>query len=157
MLIKTRHFGEIDLDEDKIIYFENGILGFEDCKKYTILYDNEEGERPDITWLQNIEEPSLAIPIISPFLIKPDYNPTVEDELLKSIEEITPDNLVVLVSLTIPQDITKISANLKAPFVINADTKKGCQIIVEESEYEVKYLFYEQLQAIKAKKEGESC
>lgn len=157
MLVNTRHFGEIDLDEDKIICFENGILGFENCKKYTILYDNEEGDRPDITWLQNIEEPSLAIPIISPFLVKPDYNPTVEDELLKPIGDITPDNLVVLVSLTIPGDIRKISANLKAPFVINADTKKGCQIIVEESKYEVKYLFYQQLQAIKAKKGGGSC
>lgn len=157
MLIKTRHFGEIDLDEDKIIYFENGILGFEDCKKYTILYDNEEGERPDITWLQNIEDPSLAIPVISPFLISPDYNPTVEDELLKPIGEVAPDNLVVMVSITIPSDITKISANLKAPFVINADSKKGCQIIVEESKYEVKYCFYEQLQAIKAKKEGGAC
>ncbi|MDI9508275.1 MAG: flagellar assembly protein FliW [Clostridiales bacterium] len=157
MLINTRHFGEIELDDDKIIYFENGILGFENNKKYTILYDNEEGERPDITWLQSIDEPSLAIPIISPFLIMPDYNPTVEDELLKHIGDVTPDNLVVLVSLTIPSDIKKISANLKAPFVINADTKKGCQIIVEESKYEVKHLFYEQLQAIKAKKEGGVC
>lgn len=157
MLIKTRHFGEIDLDEDKIIYFENGILGFEDYKNYTILYDNEEGERPDITWLQNIEEPSLAIPIISPFLISPEYNPTVEDELLKPIGEITPDNLVVLVSITIPRDITKISANLKAPFVINSEAKRGCQIIVEESEYDIKHCFYEQLQAAKVKKEGRLC
>lgn len=157
MLIKTRHFGEIDLDQDKIIFFENGILGFEECKNYTILYDNEEGEKPDITWLQSIEEPSLAIPIISPFLISPEYNPTVEDELLKPIGEIAPDNLVVLVSITIPSDITKISANLKAPFVINSETKKGCQIIVEELEYDIKHSFYQQLQASKAKKEGRIC
>lgn len=157
MLIKTRHFGEIDLDQDKIIFFENGILGFEECKNYTILYDNEEGEKPDITWLQSIEEPSLAIPIISPFLISPEYNPTVEDELLKPIGEIAPDNLVVLVSITIPSDITKISANLKAPFVINSETKKGCQIIVEEPEYDIKHSFYQQLQASKAKKEGRIC
>ncbi|NLJ95905.1 MAG: flagellar assembly protein FliW [Clostridiales bacterium] len=157
MLIKTKHFGEVDLDQDKIIYFENGILGFEDYKKYTILYDNEDGERPDITWLQSIEEPLLAIPIISPFLIIPDYNPTVEDELLKPLGEITPDNLVVLVSITVPRDITQISANLRAPFVINSDTKKGSQIIVEESKYNIKYCFYEQLQAIKAKKEGRLC
>lgn len=156
MLVKTRHFGEIDLDEEKIICFEQGILGFEDCKKYTLLYDNENGERPDISWLQSLDEPSLAIPVISPFLIRPDYNPTVEDELLHSLGEITPENMVVLVSVTVPSDITKISANLKAPFVINADLKKGCQVIVE-SDYEIKYHFYEKLQAAKAKKEGKSC
>lgn len=154
MIIKTKHFGEINLDEDKIITFEQGIFGFVDCKRYTIIYDNESGERPDITWLQSIEEPSLAIPIISPFLIKRDYNPTVEEELLSSLEKVTPENLVVLVSITVPSDVSNISANLKAPFVINADTKKGCQVMVDDAEYEVKYYFYEQLQALKAEKGG---
>ena len=102
MLVKTKHFGEIDLDEDKIITFDEGILGFADYKRYAIIYDNESGERPDITWLQNIDEPALAIPVVSPFLIKPDFNPTVEDELLASLGEITPENLVVLVSVTVP-------------------------------------------------------
>lgn len=157
MLVKTRHFGEVNLDEEKIIYFEQGILGFEDCKRYAILYDNEGGERPDISWLQSLDEPGLAIPVISPFIIKPDYNPTVEDELLNSVGEITPDNLVVLVSVTVPGDVTKISANLKAPFVINSDIKKGCQVIAENPDYEIKYFFYNQLQVSKAKKEGQSC
>ena len=154
MIVKTKHFGEINLEEDKIITFDEGILGFTDCKRYAIIYDNESGERPDITWLQNIEEPGLAIPVISPFLIRPDFNPTVEDELLSSLGNINAENLVVLVSVTVPSDVTRISANLKAPFVINADSKKGCQVIVDDANYEIKYYFYEQLKAIKAEKGG---
>ena len=46
MLVKTKHFGEIDLGEDKILHFENGIFGFEEYKTYTILYDSEAEERP---------------------------------------------------------------------------------------------------------------
>lgn len=154
MLIKTKHFGEIDLDEDKILYFENGILGFEDYKKYTILYDEEDGEKPDISWLQCIDEPMLALPVVSPFLVKPDFNPEVEDELLKPLGNLSEDNIVVLISITVPKDIEKITANLKAPFIINSDTRKGAQLIVENSDYEVKYRFYEQLAANKAAKEG---
>lgn len=154
MQVRTKHFGEIDLDESKIIYFENGILGFEDCKKYTLIYDNEDGERPDVSWLQCLDEPALAIPVVSPFLVKPDYNPEVEDELLKPLGEVSEENIVVLVSITVPSKIENISANLKAPFVINSDSRKGTQIIVENSEYEVKYLFYDQLKAHKAAKEG---
>lgn len=154
MRIMTKHFGEIDLDESKIINFEEGILGFEDCKNYTILYNNEEGDRPVISWLQSLEEPALAIPMMNPFLVKEDYNPQVEDERLKSLGEITPDNLVVLVSVTVPSDIEKLSANLKAPFVINADTRRGIQIVVENSDYEVKYYFYNKLKEIKEAKEG---
>ena len=154
MLVKTRHFGEVDLDEEKIIYFEQGILGFEDCKRYAILYDNESGERPDISWLQSLDEPALAIPVISPFLVKSDYNPVVEDELLQSLGDLTPENLIVLVSVTVPGDITKISANLKAPFIINADLRKGCQVIVENNDYEIKHYIYEKLRAIKSEKGG---
>lgn len=154
MLVKTRHFGEIDLDESKIIYFDNGILGFEDFKKYTILFDDEDGIRPDISWLQSLDEPALAIPIISPFLVKEDYNPEVEDELLKSLGELTDENTAVFVSVTVPADIEKITANLKAPFIINSDWRKGIQIIVENSDYEIKYRFYDQLVAYKAAKEG---
>jgi flagellar assembly factor FliW len=154
VLIKTRNFGEIELDEDKVITFENGILGFEDCAKYTLLYDNDEGERPDISWLQSLDEPALAIPVISPFLVKQDYNPEVDDELLKPLGNVTNENVVVLVSVTVPADVEKITANLKAPFIINSDTKKGAQIIVENADYEVKYSFYEQLKVSKESKEG---
>jgi len=154
MRVRTKHFGEIDLDESKILYFENGILGFEDCKKYTILYDIDEGKRSEISWLQSLDEPSLAIPVINPFNLKEDYNPEVEDELLKPLGEMTADDIVVLVSVTVPSDITKMSANLKAPFIINAETRKGAQIIVENQDYEIKYYFYNKLQATKEAKEG---
>lgn len=154
MRILTKHFGEIDLDESKILYFQNGILGFEDYKKYTILYDIDEGKRSEISWLQSLDEASLAIPVINPFFLKEDYNPEVEDELLKPLGEMTPDDIVVLVSVTVPSDLTKMSANLKAPFIINAETKKGAQIIVENQDYEIKYYFYDKLQANKEAKEG---
>ncbi|MDD3172612.1 MAG: flagellar assembly protein FliW [Herbinix sp.] len=154
MLVNTRHFGEIDLDENKIIYFENGILGFEEYKKYTLLFDQEDEERPDISWLQSLDEVTLAIPVVSPFLVKPDFNPVVEDELLRSLGELSEDNIVVLVSVTVPADIESISANLKAPFIINSDSRKGAQIIIDNPEYEVKYNFYNQLAAHKAAKEG---
>lgn len=151
----TKHFGEIELDESKIINFPSGILGFDNYKEFTILYDNEEGERPDISWLQSIDEPSLAIPIMSPFLVMEEYNPEVEDELLKPLGDMKPDNMIVLVSVTVPSDVTKLSANMKAPFIINAETKKGIQIIVENGDYEIKYHFYEKLVAIKEAKEGQ--
>lgn len=155
MRVMTKHFGEIDLDESKIIYFADGILGFDNYKNYNILYDNEEGERPDISWLQSIDEPALAIPIMSPFLVMEEYNPEVEDELLKPLGNMNADNIIVLVSVTVPSDVTKLSANMKAPFIINAETKKGIQIIVENGDYEIKYHFYEKLVAIKEAKEGQ--
>ena len=152
MLVKTKYFGDIDLEEDKIITFEQGIMGFEGSKKYTILFDIEGENKPSISWLQCLDEPSLALPVINPFLIKNDYNPVVEDELLKPIGEINEQNLIILLSLTVPSDMTKLSVNLKAPFIVNSDTRKGCQIIVENQEYEVKYNVYNILKKLKDEK-----
>lgn len=155
MLIQTKHFGEIDLDENKVITFENGILGFEDFKRYTILYDSETEERSPISWLQSLDEVTLALPVISPLIISPEYNPTVDDELIAPLGELTEENLVLFVTLTVPSDITKVTSNLKAPIIINSDTKKGCQVIAENPEYEVKHNVYTSFMKYK-KEKGES-
>ncbi len=154
MLVKTKHFGEVDLDDNKVIHFENGIFGFEDYKKYTILYDEEDGEKPDISWLQSLDEPALAIPVINPLMAIPDYNPQVDDEYLNPLGDLTEENIVVLVSITVPENVEKMTANMKAPFIINSDDRKGAQVVVENLEYEIKFSFYDQLQAYKAAKEG---
>lgn len=152
MLVKTRHFGEVNLDEDKVLTFEDGLIGFEDCKRYTILYNNEEGGNNTISWLQSLDAPELALPVISPLTVLGDYNPIVEDEVLTPLGELTEENIIILLTLSVPSDITKMSANLKAPLIINADTKKGCQIIAENPEYVVKYNIYEQAKKCKEAK-----
>ena len=149
MIVQTRFFGKVDISDDKIIVFERGLMGFEECKNFTLLYDIEKEERPVITWLQSLDEPSLALPVINPLVVKPDYNPTVEDELLRHLGELNDENVVLLLTLTVPDDIKNMTANLKAPLIINSDTKKGVQIIVENSDYKVKYNIYDVLKGKK--------
>ena len=151
MLIQTKYFGEIDLTEDKIITLERGLFGFEEFKKYTILYDCEKEGGANVSWFQSVDEPTLALPVMNPLLVKEDYNPVVEDELLSGIGEISEENLVILLTMTVPADIKEMSVNLKAPIIINADTRKGVQLIVENQDYEVKYKIYDLL---KEKKEA---
>lgn len=154
MLVKTRYFGEIDLDEDKVLTFENGILGFEDYKRYTILFDSSEERETTISWMQSLDEETLAIPVINPLIVKEDYNPVVEDELLKSLGELTEENVVILLTMTVPADLEKMTVNLRAPFIINSDTRKGCQVIVENRDYEIKYNVYD---ILKNKKGENKC
>lgn len=142
MLVKTRFFGEVDLPEEKILTFERGLMGFERYRRYTILYDCEKEGQNNISWLQSVEEPDLAFPVINPQIVKADYNPIVEDELLQGMGEITEENLVILLVMTVPSDIQEMTVNMKAPLIINADSRKGVQLIVENQDYEVKYKVY---------------
>lgn len=149
MLVKTKHFGEIELEEDKIITFDKGLIGFEDKKRYTILFNKESKSKGIISWLQSLDEPMLALPIVSPVVAMADYNPIVEDEVLAPLGELNDENLVILLTLTVPSDLTKMTVNLKAPIIINADTRKGCQAIAENPDYVVRYGIYKELKEVK--------
>ena len=99
-------------------------------------------------------EPSFAMPVMQPNVIMPDYNPIVNDELISPLGEFTEDNLYVLVTVTVPSDITKMTANMKGPIIINTDTLLASQIVVE-NDMQVRFPIYELLKARKEEKAGE--
>lgn len=152
MTIETRLFGEINIADEKLITFPDGIVGFPFMKQFALIRD-EENENAAIMWLQSMEEPQFALPVIEPNLIEENYNPMVDDEYLAPVGELEPEQMYSLVTITVPSDIEKMTANLKAPVVINMANNKAVQIIVED-DYQVKHPIYETL---KKRKEGEVC
>lgn len=150
MLINTRVFGEVEITDDKIITFPGGIIGFPDMKKFTLLHDEAQGVSSGIRWLQSLEEPGFAMPVMDPLVVKSDYNPEIDDELLTGIGEVTADNILVLVTVRVPSDLTQMSVNLQGPIIINVDERKACQIIVDADTYPVRFPIYEILQSRKA-------
>ena len=150
MKANTRIFGEIDIDESKIITFVNGMVGFPDMKKFTLIYDEEKKNKGGIMWFQSLDEPEFAMPVVDPSSICDDYNPTVNDELLSAIGELNDENLFVLVTIKVPSDITKMTINLKGPIIINSDTRLGEQIIVEDN-VDMRFPIYDMLQSKKEK------
>lgn len=153
MEILTKAFGKITIDDEKIINFPKGIVGFPDLTEFALIHDVEKGTET-IHWLQSIQEPGFAMPVMDPLLVCPEYNPEVDDELLSHLGELDPDELLVLVTVTVPKDITKMTVNLKGPIVINAAERKATQVIVEGDQYQVKFPIYDILDANK-KKAGE--
>lgn len=152
MVVNTRIFGQITIGDEKIIHFENGIVGFPELKDFTLIYDEERGNKPGIRWLQSMTETNFAMPVMDPLIVCEAYNPIVDDELLKPLGELDADNQLVLVTVTVPKDIEKMSVNLMAPIVINVNEKKAVQIIVDGDEYPVKFPIYDILN--ERKKEG---
>ena len=152
MFIKTKIFGEVEISDDKILTFEDGIIGFPDLKHFTLIHDEEKGKDAGIRYFQSIEEPAFAMPVMNPLMVCEDYNPQVSEEFLSSLGNISDENIVVLVTVTVPTDLTKMTVNLQGPIIINSDEKKGAQIIVEGNDYPVKFPIYE---ILKSRKEGE--
>lgn len=150
MVLKTKLFGDVEIDETKGLHFEKGLIGFPDLKNFFLIRDEERASSL-ICWLQSVEEAALALPVADPLKVMEDYNPMIEDELLKPLGELTEDNLMALVTVTVPHEIEKISVNLQAPILINADTKQACQLILENEDYPVRYPIYEIINEMKVK------
>ncbi|MCM1037846.1 MAG: flagellar assembly protein FliW [Roseburia sp.] len=153
MKVTTKIFGEITIDDDRIIAFPKGIVGFPELTEFALLHDSEKGS-DSIHWLQSLQEPAFAMPVMDPLIVCPEYNPEVDDELLKPLGDLNPEELLVLVTMTVPKDLTKMSVNLKGPMIINAAERKAAQVIIEGEEYQVKFPIYDILNANK-KKAGE--
>lgn len=148
MRVETRLFNTIEIDDDKIIHFPGGIVGFPDLTDFALVHDEEKGPNA-IRWMQSLQETNFAMPVVDPLLVVPEYNPVIEDELLKSLGELDVDNTLVLVTITVPSDIEKMTVNLQAPFVINADNRKACQVIVDADKYPVRFPIYDILKKMK--------
>ena len=143
MQVKTKWFGTLEIGEDKIITFQKGLIGLDKFKKYTIVYNTEKSEAATIMWLQSLEDENFALPVMNPEIFMSDYDPIVEDALLTSLGDVKTAELIVLVTLTVPSDISQMTSNLKAPIIINADNLQACQLIADNENYIVKYPIYD--------------
>ncbi|MBO6133234.1 MAG: flagellar assembly protein FliW [Lachnospiraceae bacterium] len=153
MQVKTKIFGDITVDDEKIITFPAGIVGFTDLKKFALIHDSEKTDGSTLSFLVSMDEPAFAMPVIDPLLVKPDYNPVVEDEILKPIGKLDPDETLCLVTMTVPHEIEKLSVNLMAPIIVNVSTRMAAQVILDDDDCPIKFPVYEILS--KAKREAE--
>lgn len=152
MLIKSKHFGEVEIDDNNIIEFPEGIFGFENSEKFVVLYNNTEGKNT-FCWLQSLENETIALPMIDPTIFFKDYDPEVAGNSIAKIGELKEEDLKLYTVVVVPEKIEKMTTNLKAPIIINVVTKLGIQVVVEDDKYELKQNLYEQIQSLK--KEGE--
>lgn len=135
--IETSRFGTLEVDEEIIITFPEGLPSFEQCRRFVILTPDDDNP---IRWLQSLEDGRLAFPIIDPWLFQPDYAPTISDldaEKLQ-MEEDTPKLLFVIV--TVPRENPQaMTANLLGPLLINPLTRQGRQVIVTNDNYHTRH------------------
>lgn len=152
MKAKTRAFGEIEIEDEKIITLEHGMIGFPEYKHFTLIYNEDRGlNKSVIKWLQCMDDGDIAFPVMDPALVKEDYTMKVDDEMLSALGEVEEEDLFILVTVTVPTTIEKMTVNLKAPIIINMQNNKAIQTVLED-DYPIKFPVFELL---KSRKEGE--
>jgi flagellar assembly factor FliW len=137
--ITTTRFGELEIVREDILAFKDGPLGFEGLTRFSIV---DPGDATLILWLQSTEDPAIAFPILEPKIFKPDYSIKLLLSELNSLNINKIEEVSIYTILTIPQNVTEMSANLKAPIVINNVNKMARQIVLQDSKLDVRYKMY---------------
>lgn len=142
MKITTSRFQELQVESKDIILFQEGLFGFEDLTKFFIVDPND---KTLILWLQSVENPSIAFPVLEPKIFQPHYKIQLLPLELNSLQVKNLQQTKVYVILTIPKDVTKMTANLKAPLIINNSKNIARQIVLQDNKLHLQYSMYTEL------------
>lgn len=130
MIVKTDFIGEVEYNEEDILEFDEGLYGFPDAKKFIIIINPEE-ELP-FDWLQSLDDETLSFIVTSPFLFVEDYDFNLPDAVVSKMDINEISDISVYTVTVIPEDVQKSTLNLKAPIIINNNTRRAKQVILNE-------------------------
>ena len=135
--INTNYFGELEIDEEFIFHFKDGMLGFEDLHDYVLI--SEESTAP-FKWLISVDEPEIGFPLLSPWHIDVFYDPGIKYDMEKQ---------ALFVVITLEDENGEMSANMKAPVIFNIDNQTGEQIILQSDKYTTNYVIAKKQKTVK--------
>jgi flagellar assembly factor FliW len=124
---RTSRFGSLRVENEKVIYFSNGLLGFPELKRFVIM---DFGDTP-LKWLQSVDQPDVAFIVAEPRTIMPDFKVEVDAVNRQSLQLERDEDLEVLVVLRVEGD--RVVANLRGPLMINSRLMLGIQAVVNRN------------------------
>lgn len=142
MKIKTANFGEINIAEEKIIHFQEGIPAFEEEKEFIIIL-NEDKENP-FHWLQSVKNSELSFVILNPFEIFSDYDILLPETAINKLNIEKEEDVIIYSMVVVPEDMIKMTTNLLGPIVINTKEMLGKQVILDDERYSTKHFIFNQ-------------
>ena len=134
--IQTARFGDVPVEEDRILQFVQPILGFQDSHRYILL---DHAEDSPFKWLQSADEPELAFVVTNPKLFGIDYEFSIPDETVGRLGIEKPEDVVVLTIVNIPQsNPSEMTANLLGPVLINQNNRQAMQVVLSDAGFSTK-------------------
>jgi len=155
MKLETRNFGQIEVLEEDIIDFSEGLPGFPEDRQFVLLSEDDS----PVSFLQSVDGGDISFVVVDMLAFMPGYNPRVDENFIQDLGAYDPSNFLIYNIATIFDNLRDSTVNLKAPIVVNAVGKKGKQVVCENEEYSVKALLFGHGDADAASQEegGEVC
>ena len=140
MQVANEKLKDLEINPKDIIHFDEGIPGFEEYKDYVLL---QEQEVPFVMTLQSVDSESPSFVVIDPYAFVQNYDPKLSKKDMEYFDTDNIDDLKILLITVIPKKLEDTVVNLKSPIIINAKTNKAKQLILENTEYPIRYRLFD--------------
>jgi flagellar assembly factor FliW len=144
VIVKTGRFGQLTIDDQDVITIPTGVLGFPEYTKFCLV---DAADDTLILWLQSLDNPEIAFAVLEPKVFRTEYAVRLSGAELRELKLENVNQSAVFSILTIPSDVTQMTANLKAPIVINLRERIAKQVVLQENEYSIKHLMFKELRS----------
>jgi flagellar assembly factor FliW len=141
MKVRTKAYGEIEVEEKQLVRFPRGLFGFEELRDFIIM----DATQQPFYWLQSVERVEVAFVLIDPAFFRPDYSPDVDPSELAEIGIASPEDILVFSIVTIPPSAQRMTANLQGPLILNRRTHEGRQAISLDPRWGVRHVILEEM------------
>jgi flagellar assembly factor FliW len=138
MNISSQRFGALEVPEEQVLHFSEGIIGFPNERAFVLIPHNATGF---LAWLQSVGSPAIALPVVSAHAFGSKY-PDVD--IAPAVTSLglgeDSDDVALMVVLSAPQG-QPATVNLLAPILVNVTTRRGAQVILDGSSFSTRELF----------------
>lgn len=138
MTIQT-DYGIVEYVPEDLVEFSDGIFGFQKLTRFLLLRIGESEEDDSMLLMVSVEDPNVIFVLINPFSLCPDYSPVLTPEELVCLNASDSGELSYYVICVVKNDYLENTVNLKCPLVINPQTRKGIQIILQKTSYDYRH------------------
>ncbi|MBQ6568025.1 MAG: flagellar assembly protein FliW [Treponema sp.] len=135
MLIETKTMGKVEVSDEQLIKLPAGLFGFTDYHGFALI----DCHVKPLIWMQSLEDKDLAFLLLDPFIVCPDYEADIDDSELSKLGIADPADVLLMAIITVPNDGSHITANLRGPLVINKKSHEGMQVILEDKKWPIKF------------------
>lgn len=143
MIIQTSRFGRVECQAEDILTFPEGLLGFSDLRKFVLLDDPSD---EIFAWLQSCEALDIAFPVLEPELFTESFKINLSRNDLELMQMKNLDKARYFCIVTIPDDPTQMTANLKAPIIVNREARIARQCVLQDNHLAIREPIFSKLQ-----------
>ena len=136
MKVETTRFGSLVVEEGEVIRMAGPIFGFDPLTRFVLLIDDE---GTPLWWLQSLENPAVAFVVVNPRLVRSDYAPDIPAADLEALGLGKGEEAALLAIVTVRLSPFRVTANLKAPILVNTARRTAKQIVLDDPESPIQY------------------